>query len=104
METDVTCEAGTPSCVLAETADVFANCVTSGVPLPLSVARFQLIFRSLAPSAKPVIASCTCAGAVGEVKLPLASNVSDPVATELGVPAVPEVRSAPGMSFSSFQL
>src|SRR6202050_3398490 len=70
IETDVTCEAGTPSCVLAETADVAANWVINGVPVPLLVARFPFMARSLAPSDKPVIARGVGAGAVGEVKVP----------------------------------
>ena len=57
------------------------------------------MLRSAAPSARPRrgLDGDRSSGAAGVVKLPLLSNVRFPLAIEVCVPAVPPVKSSPGM-------
>ena len=90
--TPVTVAAWMPSWVEPVVVDALAYWVTNGF---LAVSnKFQLILRSAAPSAKPVVVfTLMGAPAAGDVKTPRLLNVRVPVVREEGVPAVPPVMS-----------
>src|SRR5215831_4184757 len=84
--------AAAPFCVVDDVADGDAKALTVGAPFVSY--RFQLKFVAVAPLAQAGLVIVTAAA--GFVRLPVPSNVSEPVPICEGVPGVPPVTSAPG--------
>src|SRR4029079_7715361 len=98
----VSCAARMPSCEVDEAADVWANWVMSEVPSGLY--SDQSATMSLAPLVSPVVvAMLTGDPATGEVSAPVLSKDKLHEARDVGFPAVPPVRSSPGMETSQSQ-
>src|SRR5262245_56985552 len=88
--------AGDPFCVTDEVAEGPANPVS--VPTPLASTMSQSKLVDAAPLAHAGLVMVT--SAAGEVRRPLASNATDPLAIGNGVPAVPPLTSSPGTVIS----